>query len=112
MKRGETQTITTPTLAAINQVPQAFALRVLSGRVQVRGGWVHGAEEGTADIVGGFYGRVFAVETKTPEGRFTDAQIRFLERIEAQGGIAIRGQNKTPADVVAELMRCCGVRGR
>src|SRR6185312_16899222 len=68
VKRGETQTITTPTVQALNQMPGCRAFRMNAGKWKVRNGWVHGAEEGTADVIGWIWGRFFAIETKTPEG--------------------------------------------
>ena len=46
-----------------------YARRVMSGRVKVRGGWVHGAPAGTPDIYGFFGdGRGFVVECKKSHG--------------------------------------------
>lgn len=61
---SETSEVTRPLLVALAKLG-VYAVRVQSGRLRVRGGWMHLAPEGTPDI-SGFYGdgRGFVVETK------------------------------------------------
>lgn len=44
---------------------------------------------GVSDILGIHQGRFLAVEVKTPIGRVSDYQKRFLSEIQARGGIAL-----------------------
>jgi hypothetical protein len=50
----------------------------------------YGLALGSSDLIGllGPHGRFVAFEVKTPEGRLTEHQARFLERVRRQGGIA------------------------
>lgn len=45
-------------------------------------------EKGVADIIGCHNGRMFAIEIKTQAGRLTPYQQRFLDRVNAAGGVA------------------------
>ena len=55
--------------------------------------WSGGREKGprsipgVADIIGCHNGRMFAIEIKTQAGRLTPYQQRFLDRVNAAGGI-------------------------
>jgi len=73
-----------------------------AGKWKVRNGWVHGAEEGTADVIGWIWGRFFAIETKTPEGDLKPKQIEFLAKVNADGGIGFCA--RSPAEAVQRLM--------
>jgi penicillin-binding protein-related factor A (putative recombinase) len=44
--------------------------------------------KGVSDIIGCWNGRFLAIEVKTPAGRVTDDQRKFLGRIRNHGGIA------------------------
>jgi hypothetical protein len=73
------------------------AMRNPAGRL-VRFGLV-----GSADVFAVLppYGRMCAVETKTPGNRPTPAQVEFLERVRASGGVAV--WVTTPAQVLGIL---------
>ena len=45
-------------------------------------------EKGVSDIIGCKDGRMFAIEIKTQAGRVTPYQQRFLDRVNAAGGLA------------------------
>ena len=67
-----------------------LCIRVNSGRVRVRGGWQHGAPEGTADLLvfpGG--GRMLAVEVKQPGERATEVQLAWGADWTRRGGVYV-----------------------
>lgn len=47
-----------------------------------------GSAPGISDILGCHKGRMLAIEVKTERGRVSEVQERFLERINAEGGLA------------------------
>jgi hypothetical protein len=55
--------------------------RIQCGEVQVRGGWMHLADEGYPDL----WTPLTWLETKTPEGKLNDAQINRHEELRAWG---------------------------
>lgn len=65
-----------------------MAIRVQSGLAKVRGGWMHLATPGTADILAFVKpgGRVVALEVKTAKGEARETQIAWAERLRAAGG--------------------------
>ena len=57
---------------------------------------------GSSDLIGiAPGGRFLAVEIKTPTGKATPEQIRFIEAVRARGGIA--GIARSPAEALALL---------
>lgn len=57
---------------------------------------------GSSDLIGiAPGGRFLAVEIKTPKGKATPEQIRFIDAVRARGGIA--GIARSPAEAVALL---------
>lgn len=57
---------------------------------------------GSSDLIGITpSGRFLAVEIKTPKGKATPEQIRFIEAVRARGGIA--GIARSPAEALALL---------
>jgi hypothetical protein len=59
-----------------------LVIRTNSGRVPVRGGWMHLAPEGTPDLR--VVGRTW-LETKTDKGKLSEAQKRMHARLTAAG---------------------------
>jgi hypothetical protein len=100
---SETSEIVTPLVRAINEIPGCWALRVNSGRVAVRRGWLHLAPENTPDIIGHIRGRHFAIECKVPGEKPKPGQAAFLERAERDGCIT------GVATSVAEGLRLLGL---
>ena len=47
-----------------------------------------GSYPGVSDILGCHRGRLLAIEVKAPEGRLSEKQQAFLDRVKAEGGIA------------------------
>jgi len=45
-------------------------------------------EKGVSDIIGCKDGRMIAIEIKTPAGKVTPYQQRFIDRVNAAGGLA------------------------
>jgi Holliday junction resolvase len=57
--------------------------------------------KGVADILGCYGGRMLAIEVKTDRGRLSDDQQRFLDNVNAAGGIAFVA--KSVDDVIVAL---------
>ena len=83
--------------------PDVLAIRVHSGLVRVKRGWMHLAPAGTADVCGcvraaleppEYYvtGRFFALEVKDPGGKTAkdraEKQAAFRDKVRAIGGFA------------------------
>ena len=86
---SETREITGPLIRMIRQTG-AMAIRMQSGIVKVKGGWMNLCEEGTADILVFRYKRPVAwLETKDPDGTTKktrrEAQAAFQRDVEALG---------------------------
>ena len=61
-----------------------------------------GLAVGSSDLIGiAPGGRFLAVEIKTPTGKATTEQLRFIEAVRARGGIA--GIARSPAEALALL---------
>lgn len=60
---------------------------------------------GSADLIGIHHGtgRFIAIEVKTPKGRATKEQLRFIEAVKAAGGIA--GIARSPQDALDLIAR-------
>lgn len=58
-------------------------------------------KKGTADILGIYKGKPFAIEVKTKSGKLSVDQRRFLKEFESFGGIAIVARSVD--DVIKEL---------
>lgn len=90
---SETRAITTPILEALRKAG-ILAFRMNSGKVRVRGGFVHMAKKGTADILCFPSRRAVWIETKDPKGATAkeqrDAQGAFRDEVLALGHIYIR----------------------
>ncbi len=48
-----------------------------------------GSYPGVSDILGCYRGRLLAIEVKAPKGHLSVKQRAFLERVQAEGGIAV-----------------------
>lgn len=91
---SETSELTGPILKAMKQAGY-LAIRMQSGRVKVRGGWMNLAPPGTADIViFRPYKEPVWAETKTAKGRTNPEQIKaqgeFRDRVAALGHIYVK----------------------
>ena len=53
---------------------------------------------GSSDLIGLYRGRFLAVEIKTPTGKATPEQLRFIEAVKRHGGIA--GIARSPQDAL------------
>jgi hypothetical protein len=84
---NETRSITAPLAEAINAIPGCKAYRILCGTVPTKGGWIHGAEEGTPDLMCSILGRTVYHETKTPIGKLSDVQKRRHAELAAAGNL-------------------------
>lgn len=78
--------------------------RTHCGKVRVRGGFMHLAKEGVADIIGILAdgsGRLFAVETKNPtDGKQRDKQKEFQKDIEKDNGVYILAKSITDIEPI------------
>ena len=86
---SETRNITTPIIKALEQMGW-LVFRMNSGKLRVRGGYVHMAKKGTADILCfGDDGIAVWIETKDPAGATAkeqrDAQSEFKGEVMALG---------------------------
>ena len=68
-----------------------FAWNNPSGAVRIAPDrWVHFGHKGSADILGYLPdGRFLAVEVKAPQGRLSQEQSAFLEKVRGFGGMAL-----------------------
>lgn len=74
-------------LNALHALPDAEFLRVNSGKVKVRGGWMQLAPNGTSDILGIVRGgRFVALEVKLPGEKPNPDQVAFGARVAKLGG--------------------------
>lgn len=107
---SETRTITTPILQALKKMG-ILCFRMNSGKLRVRGGFVHMAKRGTADILCFPYitstrrSNVLWIETKDPQGATAkeqrEAQAAFKEEVEALGHTYLKAHSLD--DVLAVL---------
>jgi hypothetical protein len=78
-------------LAYLERRGDICAWRMNAGKVKTEHGtWFQGAPTGTSDIVGIHIGsgRFVAIEAKVDNNQPTEAQIDFIDRVNAAGGIA------------------------
>jgi hypothetical protein len=78
-------------LKALRQEPDVLVWRNTTGVTEHDGRRVtYGLALGSSDLIGllGPQGRFVALEVKTPEGRVSEHQARFLARVREHGGIA------------------------
>lgn len=68
-----------------------IAFRVHSGKVKVRGGWMHLAPEGTPDIVAIVppHGRFLGLEVKTEDGVERPGQLDFAKGARRHGAAVV-----------------------
>jgi hypothetical protein len=105
MAKSKKETAISKEIGAQLDAMRVYHFRVNSGRVPVRGGWLHLAPTGTPDRfafpvvdVGGVSVPVLvAIEVKTDEGEVEPAQERTHARIRELGGYVIVARDK--ADV-------------
>jgi hypothetical protein len=80
----------------------AWCERMNSGAVRIGGRFVRFGWPGCPDVLGQLTdGRLIGCEVKGPTGRLRPAQVLFLERIRAAGGVAFVARNCR--DVLREL---------
>ena len=84
------QRLTRAIIEAVNGTLRAHVWRHQSGRVRVRGGWMHLAPSGSPDIVGYMRGtgRFLGIEVKLPGELPTAIQVTWRDAIQKAGGIA------------------------
>ena len=84
------QQLTRAIIDAVNDTRRVHVWRHQSGRVRVRGGWMHLAPMGAPDIVGYTLdtGRFVGLEVKLPDEEPTSIQSTWLEQIALAGGVA------------------------
>ena len=88
---AETDEITGPVLVRLSAMPGAMfwrqnvgTFRTMDGRRVVRIG-----PDGAGDIMGVYFGRAVAVETKTLKGRHRETQARFRDAFVLRGGVYV-----------------------
>ena len=82
----------------------AFTIRVQSGLVKVRGGWMHLARKGTPDILVIMppRARLLGLEVKTAKGTEREAQLQWAADVRALGGIVCTA--RTPDEAVRAFL--------
>jgi hypothetical protein len=100
---AETDEITTPVLIAITAFPGCMAWRQNTGTYRTMDGKrvVKVSANGVADIMGVYWGKAIAVETKTANGTLRVSQKRFRNAFEAAGGVYIVA--RSPEEAIAKL---------
>lgn len=90
-------------LAAL-EAAGAFAFRVQSGMVKVRGGWMHLSPTGTADVlvIVPPHGRLLGLEVKTAKGKEREAQLRWADDVRRLGGVV--RTVRTPEEAVTAYL--------
>lgn len=83
---SETSQIVTPAIDALNAIPRVWARRLHSGKVKVRGAWMHLGDAGAPDFFALVDGRPIFFEAKLPKGLVTEEQIAEHGRIRRAGG--------------------------
>ena len=81
---SEQSEITGPLVKMLRQMG-IFTLRLNSGKVRVRGGYMHLCPEGTADILCWPKGRTCWLETKASKGMMRDKQMEFRDTVTSLG---------------------------
>ena len=82
---SETREVTNPLVKMLNQAG-IFAMRLNSGKVKVKGGWMHLCPSGTADIIAfPKHKPITWVETKLEKGKQRPEQKTFQEVVESLG---------------------------
>ena len=84
---GKAENAVTRTVRAWLTMHGAHVVRVQSGMIRAGAHFIHGAEPGTADLVGVMRGRAIAIEVKTPKGKVQPSQVVWAERWRLSGGI-------------------------
>jgi hypothetical protein len=89
-------------------MPDVHLVRVQSGQVKVRGGWMHNAPAGTADLLGvGPGGRALACEIKTEDGELSPEQEAFAAMWKRKGGLWVVVRSKD--EFMAAMLEARGV---
>ena len=65
-----------------------------------------GCVPGVPDVIGVWKGRLLGIEVKRPGGKLSPAQVAFIDRINAEGGLAF------VAFSVDDVMRELGIKDR
>lgn len=84
---SETRDVVRPTLELLNGIPGVVAYRIHSGKVKVRGGWMHLAEPGTPDIGVCVRGLAVYFECKAAKGSVSDEQLTWHARARRAGAL-------------------------
>ena len=84
---GKAENAVTRVILAYLRMHGALLVRVQSGTIRSGQYFIHGAEPGTADLIGVYRGRAIAIEVKTKTGRMQKSQVEWSERWKAAGGI-------------------------
>ena len=103
------------TIDALNATGLCLVWSTPSGHIQVRGGWMSLAPEGTPDVTGiARDGRFIGIEIKKPGGRTNkaraDKQAKFQGHIARLGGIS--GQVESAAEAVTILLNAITIHNQ
>lgn len=101
---AETQDVTLPVLVAVTALPGAMFWRQNCGKFLTPDGKrvVQATSiDGIADIMGHYWGRATAIETKTKRGKLRDTQKKFRDQFTRDGGIYIVA--RSPDEAISAL---------
>ncbi len=98
---SETSDVVRPTIKKLNGIPGVVAYRIHSGRVPVRGGWMHLGETGTPDIGCTVRGLSVYFECKDDKGETKKAQLKWHARARRAGALVfvVRKSESAVAEV-------------
>lgn len=102
---SETSDVVRPTLEALNSIPGCVAFRIHSGRVKVRGGWMHLGESGLPDIGAVVRERPVFFEAKDVKGLVSEDQLKQHARIRRAGAdVFVIRSPREAVDVVRAIL--------
>jgi hypothetical protein len=109
---AETEDVTQPVLIAVTALPGAMFWRQNTGTFRTMDGLrvVKASVNGVGDIMGAYFGRAVAIETKTLTGPLRKTQVRFRAKWEKAGGLYIVARSSE--DALTALQKCRGATGR
>jgi len=88
--------------ALLRACPGLLLWRNSVGLVKHGNRFVHyGLSVGSSDLIGVLNGRFVAVEVKTAKGRLSDAQKKFIDRVNEAGALAIVA--RSPVEAVEKI---------
>ena len=105
---SETRDVVRPTLELLNSIPGVVAYRIHSGKVKVRGGWMHLAEPGAPDIGACVKGLAVFFECKDAKGLVSEEQLAWHGRARRAGALVF--VIRKPSAAVEEVRKLLAIQ--